>query len=103
MVTTTETKNFHGMKVISDIDCVSVRDHHVLELNSSANFVVRYYDEQGVEDDEPVVFEVLSFVEQNLTESKITGKIKREVGINNLLISNGAVDLIKNLVSKCSK
>ena len=93
-----ETKRFHGMKIISDQDCITVRGHYVLELNSSDNLVCRYYDEHGLEEDDPYEVNVFDFGEKP-SESNITGGIKRQVGMRNMLISKSAVRFIKRLAS----
>lgn len=102
MLNNLKPTKFHGMAIVSDQDCISVRGKHVLEVNSSGDLVVRYYDKQGVEDDNPVVFGLLDFVQTDLKEENITGKIKRDIGINSLVVSQGAANLITNLASNCS-
>ena len=92
------TERFHGMKVISDYDCITVRGHNVLEVNSSDNLVCRYYDKNGLEEDNPYEINMFDFC-KNPSESNITGGIKRQVGIRSLLISKSAVEFIKNFVS----
>ena len=89
---------FHGMKVISDHDCITVRGYNVIEANSSNNLVCRFYDKNGVEDDEPFEIDIFDFG-ANPSESNITGGIKRQVGTRKLLISESAVKLIKVLSS----
>lgn len=95
-ITTNET--FHGMKIISDDDCITVRNRYVLEVNSSNKLVCRYYDEKGLEEDNPYEVDVYDFGEKP-NESNITGGIKRQVGMRNMLISKRAVRFIKRLAS----
>ena len=91
-------ETFHGMKVISDHDCISVRDQLVVEVNSSNNLVCRYYDSNGLEEDEPFEINIFDFG-VNPSEANITGNIKSQVGTKKLLISKSAVELIKKLAS----
>lgn len=97
---TIDVVRFHGMKVVSDYDCISVKDKNVIECTSSGNLVCRHYDKTGLEEDNPLVIDILDFVTQkNCTESTITGHIKRVTGTCNLLISEGAIELIKSCLS----
>lgn len=95
-----KTKNdkFHGMTIISDHDCVSVKGHCVVELNSSCDLVCRYYDNNGLEEDDPFLISTSDFG-INPSESNITRSIKRQLGMHNLLISENAIDLIKQYAS----
>lgn len=94
----TTNDKFHGMTIISDHDCVSVKGQNVIELNSSCDLVCRYYDNNGLEEDEPFLINISDFG-TNPSESNITGSIKRQLGIHKLLISESAVDLIKQYAS----
>lgn len=94
----TANDTFHGMKIVSDQDCLTVKGHNVIEVNSSNTLISRYYDENGLEEDEP--FEInFSDFGINPSESNITGSIKRQVGTKSLLISESAINLIKELAS----
>ena len=90
-------KKFHGMIIISDDDCVSVKGHNVLEVNSSGDLVCRYYDKNGLEEDEPFLINP-SWAGHNVTEANITGFIKRKLGTNKLLISESAIDFIQQFI-----
>ena len=89
---------FHGMKIVSDNDCVSVRDQNVIELNSSCNLVCRYYDENGLEEDDPFEIDIFEFCIDS-DEENIIKSIKEQTGINKFIISESAVDFIKNFAS----
>ena len=89
---------FHGMKVISDQDCLTVRDSNVLEINSSGDLVCRYYNKNGSEEDDPFIIDIYAFG-TNPSESNITGSIKRQLGTKKLLVSQNAVELIQSLAS----
>lgn len=94
----TANDTFHGMKIVSDRDCLTVKGHYVVEVNSSGNLVCRYYDKDGLEEDDPREIDIAAFG-TNPSESNITGSIKRQVGKNSVLISKNAIKLIKLLVS----
>ena len=94
----TANDTFHGMKIVSDQDCLTVKGHNVVEMNSSNKLICRYYDDNGLEEDNP--FEIsLSDFGINPSESNITGSIKRQVGTRKLLISESAVDFIRDFAS----
>lgn len=90
---------FHGMIVISDQDCVTVKDNYVVELSSSGKLICRYYDKNGVEDDEFIEIDLFNtLTKDSCTESNLTGSIKRQVGKNSLLISESAIRYIKKML-----
>ena len=89
---------FHGMKIVSDNDCVSVKNQNVIELNSSGNLVCRYYDENGLEEDDPFEIDIFEFCIDS-DEENILKSIKNQTGINKFILSESAVDLIKNFAS----
>lgn len=89
---------FHGMKIISDRDCLSVRGHNVIELSSSNHLICRYYDNNGLEEDDPFEIDTFSFcIDPN--EKNIIESIKHQVGTTELLISENAIDFIKQFAS----
>ena len=91
---------FHGMTVISDNDCISVRDNNVIEVSSAGNLVCRYYNKDGLEEDDSFQINIFdSCMKSSYTEANITGSIKRQIGSNKLLISESAVNYIKQFVS----
>lgn len=97
MINTTNDR-FHGMNIVSDHDCISVRGYNVIEINSSGDLVCRYYDKTGLEEDNPFPINIWAFG-TNPSKANITGSIKRQVGMNKLLISESAVELIKKYAS----
>ena len=91
----TSNGTFHGMRVVSDYDQTSVKGHNVVELTSAGTLVCRYYDNEGNAEDDP--FEINVILGSKRKECNITGSIKRQIGMNKLLISESAVDYIKDL------
>lgn len=103
MVKKATSVKFHGMRTVSNQDCVSVRNHNVLEVSSAGILVVRYYNNNGLDEDSPIEINPYDFLKPGVKESNITSAIKKEVGKNKLLISDSAVSLIKSYVSDFSK
>ena len=96
----TNFEKFHGMKVVSDSDQLSVKGEHVIEVNSNQDLVCRYYDKNGLPDDDSMELDYI--VRPNCTEANVTGKLKRQIGLTGVLISESAVSLIKNYVEAVS-
>ncbi|MBQ2938115.1 MAG: hypothetical protein IJE05_04485 [Clostridia bacterium] len=93
-------EKFHGMKVVSDYDPLSVKGEYVIEINSNQDLVCRYYDENGQADDNSTELDYI--VRPNCTEANVTGKLKRQIGLSGVLISESAVSLIKTYVKSVS-
>lgn len=100
MSKTTNSKKFHGMKVVSDSDATSVKGNYVIEVNSNRDLVCRYYDQNGFAEDDPMELDYA--VKPNCTEANVTGYLKRQIGLTGVLISDSAIDLIQNYVKAAS-
>lgn len=96
----TNSKKFHGMEVVSDFDTTSVKGNYVIEVNSNNNLVCRYYDENGLADDNPMILDYV--IMPNCTESNVTWYLKRQIGLNSVLISDSAISLIQDYVKSAS-
>lgn len=90
-------KRYCTLNRISNIDCVKVKGFYVLEINSSDHLVCRYYDNNGFEEDDPLVITLVD-LGTNLDEAGIIRAIKNLVGTNKILISDSAIKYIQNFV-----
>lgn len=85
---------FHGMTIVSDDDCITPRNRCVLEMNSNNECVLRSYDSQMNEIGRSEIDLFGGIRNGKMSESNCTGAIKRQVGMNSILISMSAVERI---------
>lgn len=100
MLKATNSKKFHGMKIVSDSDAISVKGNYVIEVNSNNVLVCRYYDMNGLAEDNPMELDYV--IKPNCTESNVTGYLKRQIGLTGVLISDSAISLIQDYVESVS-
>ena len=90
---------FHGMTIVSDDDCITVKCKDVLEMNSAGECVLRSYDKQ-MNEVKCIEVNMLAGIKADgkMTESNCTGGIKRQLKRGNyMLISQSVVYKIVSL------
>lgn len=89
---------FHNLEIISDIDCIKVKNHFVLEVNPSNNLVCQFYDKRGICKSNFLEFNLLMLCSVSpRSEENIIAYILEIIGTRNVYISTGAVVFIKSI------
>ena len=89
-----DENKFYDQVIISDDEIEKAKNHNVLELTSNGILVLRYYNENGLDDNN---YHTLSLPICN-TAYGMMEEIKKEIG-KDFLISRSVIDLIYAIVS----